>query len=375
MRKLSPSLALLASVTAFASTHGASADTIPFDKVPLLPASPPASTPPATAQKVDKIPATEKLDGFFPAILPADKRKDEEKGGYRNIQVFTNDKDQRDYAVDGTWNKPLGTMPGMQQCLSTSTNGDGLSPRVSFYYRTKPYPWEIEQAKHKPPSKKPAPPQQKANVRPIHQEKLTVAGDAATLENIDAQIDLETLGVRLVSKSMTKLAKVAGGPNGIAVFAARDEKGVTQFLVTHPELPAAPSDDVRQAFVDRLSSTAERLFAQLPAGSTTQSGCGHVRFTLSTKAGGGQMATVLATAFLPPARDLDEAPPEPEETNDNADAPEDNSFEVQMRKQRSRVQRARPVAINVSVSQLQSEESPLLSVTFGWAGKDEKLGF
>lgn len=373
MRKLSLSLAVLASVTALASPQGASADTIPFDKVPLQPA-PPASTAPATAPKIDKIPATEKLDGFFPAILPAEKRKDEEKEGYRYIQVFTNDKDQRDYAVDGTYNKPLGTMQGMQQCLSTSTNGDGLSPRVNFYYRTKPYPWEIEAAKHRPPSRQPAEKPQKQNVRPIHQEKLTVAGDTATLENIDAQIDLETLGVRLVSKATTKLAKVSGGPSGIAVFAARDEKGTTQFLVTHPELPAAPSDDVKQAFVDRLSSTAERLFTQLPAGSTTQSGCGHVRFTLSTKVGGGQMATVLATAFLPPAHDLDEAPPEPEEKAD-PDAPPDFSFEAQMRKQRSRVQRARPVAINVSVSQLQSEESPLLSVTFGWAGKDEKLSF
>jgi hypothetical protein len=40
-----------------------------------------------------------------------------------------------------------------------------------------------------------------------------------------------------------------------------------------------------------------------------------------------------------------------------------------------RKQRARPVAINVSLSQLTSETSPLLSVTFGWAGKDQKLSF
>jgi hypothetical protein len=46
-----------------------------------------------------------------------------------------------------------------------------------------------------------------------------------------------------------------------------------------------------------------------------------------------------------------------------------------MEAMRSRSQRARPVAVNLSLSQLASEPAPLLSVSFGWAGKDQQLSF
>ncbi len=359
MRNLSLSFIAVASLLAVvASPQQAAADTIAFGNIPLLPAQ--AAPPALSALQTGKIAATEKVEGFFPAILPEAKRKDAEKEGYRYVQVFSNDKDQRDFAVDGTYNEALGTAHGVQQCLSTTWGGGGLAPRISFYMRTKPYPYQVAAAaKRKPtPAGAVASPPTNPNLRPVHQERMVVQGDALTLENIDALIDLETLGMRVVQKSSVKLAKVSAGPGGMGVFAARDEKGLTQFLVTHPELPAAPSDDVKQAFVDRLSSTADRLFTQLPTGSTAESGCGHVRFSLSTKVGGGQMATVLATAFLPPARELDEAPPD-EPKGEEAAEDDENSFQTQMRKQRNRQQRARPVAVNVSLSQLPSEESPL----------------
>ena len=40
-----------------------------------------------------------------------------------------------------------------------------------------------------------------------------------------------------------------------------------------------------------------------------------------------------------------------------------------------RSQRARTVAVNLSFSQMETEPAPLLSVTFGWVGKDQQLRF
>ncbi len=198
--------------------------------------------------------------------------------------------------------------------------------------------------------------------------------DAAAIETIDAFIDLQTLGTRLVSKSSVKLPRVASGPNGLGVFAARDEKGQTEFLVTSPELPATETHADRPAQLEALMSTAATLVAQAPSNAALSSGCGRVRFALSTSPGTGQMATVFATAFLPPSTDPDEAPPEDDSDGDGV--PDEAGFVAQQAVRRGmRKQRARPVAVNVSLSQLASETSPLLSVTLGWAGKEQKLSF
>jgi hypothetical protein len=376
-----------ASVAASLVPGAALADTVPFSKIPVLPpqapapaaaAAAPASPPPAGSKasppKPDKIPATEKVEGFFPAILPEAKRKETEKEGYRYIQVFTSDKDAHDYVVDGTYNKALATPSDVHECLSSSSGSSSLSSRLSFYLRTKPYPSEEKaNAERRKKGQKVSSTSTDNTLRTVREEKLTVSGDAATLDTIEAKIDLSTLGMRLVSKSSLKLTKVASGPDGMGVFAARDAKGATQFLVTHPQLPAPPSDDVREAFFDNLSDNAERLAVQTSTGTTSSSECGHARFTLTVKPGSGQMATVLGTAFLPPAPELDEAPPTPEEAAPaQPDGDEDDDGP---RHQANHVQRARPVAVNVSLSQLASEDEPIVSVTFGWAGKDEKLDF
>jgi len=105
-----------------------------------------------------------------------------------------------------------------------------------------------------------------------------------------------------------------------------------------------------------------------------------VRFTMDAiKPGSGEMATILATAFLPKSIDPDDnAADDDSSQSDGAD--DDDDANAQMRAQvmesmRSRSQRARPVAVNLSLSQLASEPAPMLSVSFGWAGKDQQLSF
>jgi hypothetical protein len=375
MRKLSLSLVVVASMAAAVySPEKAGASTIPYEKIPLMPKDSTADDTPSRPS-VDKIPATEKMDGVFPAILPEAKRKEEEKEGYRYILVFTSANDAHDYGVDGTYNATLGTTPAAAQCLS-SDEDRGLSQRLRFYMRTKPYAWEAEWNKrHKPRvvTKPTPPPTPRDQVHLIHGEKMTVDGEGVTIDTFEALIDLNTLGVRQLSKKSVKLGRVASGPGGMGIFAARDEKGTIQFLATHPELPKPPSEEVKDDFVERLSDTAERLFVQTPGGSS-ESGCGHTRFTMASKPGGGQMASVFANAFLPPAQDLDEGPAEPVEKTDKSDEGEFTEQQEE-RKRNLRVQRVRPFAANLSVSQLTSEQAPLLSVTFGWTGKDDKVRF
>ncbi len=90
------------------------------------------------------------------------------------------------------------------------------------------------------------------------------------------------------------------------------------------------------------------------------------------------MATVLATAFLPPAKDAgDDAPPPDDDSSGRGDDDDQQATiglgSLGSTRQAPKKQRTRPLAVNVSLSQLASEQNPVLSVTFGWAGKDQLL--
>jgi hypothetical protein len=382
MRKaLTVSLCLAAGVgLVVSSPQQAAAETIAFTTLPVLTAPAKAETPPAP----EKIAAGEHTDGIFPAILPADKRKASEEQGYRYVNVFTTEKEAQQYAGDGTTlNAAQATVQGHRTCL---TAGGSLSQRLWLYMRTKPYtppkpsPAQIQmlikQHRWPPPAPKPVKAEpQKDTVELIHTEHLGQSADSVTLETVDAYIDLNTMGARAVNKTSVRLAKVAGGPNGIGIFAARDEKGNSQFLVTNPELPQPGADEDRQAQVAALQSTANRLVAQLPSGNASETGCGYVRFSLSAKPGSGQMATVLATAFLPPSKEVDDSGPTEEQFESESMSEEQMKNIREMLHRQQRNQRARPVAINVSFSQLESEKDPLLSVSLGWAGEDQRLRF
>jgi hypothetical protein len=183
----------------------------------------------------------------------------------------------------------------------------------------------------------------------------------------------------MLSSTSTTMSRVASGPNGMGIFASRDDKGRVQFLVTSPDLPAPEVDSDRQRELDRLSGTADRVMADLPSGVSSESGCGHVRFTMDAiKPGSGEMATILSTAFLPKSIDPDDnATDDDSSQSDSVDDDDPNAAQMRqaMDNMRTRFQRARPVAVNLSLSQLASEQAPLLSVSFGWAGKDQQLSF
>jgi hypothetical protein len=383
MRTLTSSLLVAAGfAAAISSPDTAMADTVPFQNLPVAPKM--AKTVDPTAP--EKIAAGERTDGIFPAILPEARRKATEQEGYRYVQVFATEKEASAYATDGTMTSNTSKEPTpTRTCL---TSGGTLSQHLSLYFRTKPYvapkpsPQTIAmlQRMHRwpPPPQKVSKLPPKDTVQLIHVERLTQAADGATLETTEAFIDLQTMGTHAVSKTTTKLVKVATGPNSLGVYAAREEgeKGGSQFLVTNPELPPTASEEDRQAQIQQLTTTANRLVAQMPSGVSSETGCGYVRFTLSAKPGSGQMATVLATAFLPPGSDPDDGGQEDTSRFESEDMSEEQMKAVrEMVHRDNRSQRARTVAVNLSFSQLESETAPLLSVTFGWAGKDQQLRF
>jgi hypothetical protein len=386
MSTLSKSLLAAGALAVGVSAPGrAGADAIPFAKLPVV-TIPPATTAPAPVPAV--IPATEHVDGLFPALQPDKVRKPlEDKNGYHYVSVFTDEKEAQAYSTQGASFERTDVITGPRTCLR---QGDSLTSRITRAIRTKPYVAPppsarmiaILKAQHRwppPPVKPPKPGPPQDMIGRLQLEKLTVTGDTATVETDDVFLDFKTLGSRLITSQSVTLARVATGPSGAGIFASRDDKGQVQFLITNPALPPPAVDTDRAREVAQLGDVADRLMAQLPSGETTESGCGHVTFSLGAKPGAGEMATIISVAFLPPSSDPDDADAPGQELDpDQVDGMSDEARQqlaAQMAAQAPHSQRARPVAVNVSLSQLASEQAPLLSLSFGWAGKDQRLSF
>jgi hypothetical protein len=361
------------------SPQEARAETIPFDKLPVLTLPAAASTP----EVPEKIPATEHAGGLFAVLPPLADRKSMEESGYHYVHVYASEREAQQMAAKGRTETSSDDETAPRQCIAS---GSSFSPHLSFYVRTKPYmppkPSQAEIARLVKLHRWPPPPPKvekgphKDRVELIRSERVVQTPEAVTIETTEAFVDLETMGTRAVgTKTSQRLTRVGSGPNEIGIFAARDDKGKSVFLVTNPQIPATSVEEDRQAQLQGLRSTANRLVAQMPGGGSSETGCGYVRFTLTAKPGSGQMATVLATAFLPPSGEPDESATTEEQFESTAMTEEQMKSIREMVHRQNRAQRARPVAINVSLSQLESENAPLLSVTLGWAGGDQKLRF
>ena len=352
-------LAFVGSTTQPARADGLSIDKLPQGTLPKGPSQPgwKAPTPP------DSIPATEHVDGISTRVEEYGVRKKGDKPRYRYVYVSTSDagKSGSDDA-----------QPASRVCF---VNQFQTTESLTFY--------EALEAEREVEAQQLARLRQQQHVtvgqgsgsvaaakktghevRAIHLERLSVQGDQATLEATDAWLDLDTQGSRLAGSSTAKLAKVSAGPNGFALFGLREpNNGPVDFVVS---APLAPTVDPKMAGGQRsLDGIARRMQGELPGGSMLNSSCGHARFSMSIKPGLGDTATVVANAFLPPAADDDD---------DSTSGTEGMSKEF-IEQMRAHQQRTRPVALDVSISQLESESSPLLSVTFGWAGRDQVQRF
>jgi hypothetical protein len=193
------------------------------------------------------------------------------------------------------------------------------------------------------------------DIHALHAERFVSGQDGqASLAIADAWIDARTRGVRLLGRSTLPLSRVFVGPNGLEVYAARDGDAVQVVLHT----PQRPFDDA--ALADQLRPRLRSMAVSLPDRSGSSTDCGHLRFTLRPSQGGGQMAVLQATAFLPPV-DGDFGP-----TADGESEESRGSRILQAMRQRA-------FQLGVSATESSADRSPVISIGLGWIGR-ERVG-
>jgi hypothetical protein len=183
-------------------------------------------------------------------------------------------------------------------------------------------------------------------VAAVHLEKLVRDDDGgASLDYRDVWVDPVTMGSRAITSGVLHLARVATGPTGLVVYAARD-KDVVHFVV---EPGASPSDE------PTLRNVVRNVSAQLPQPfNFGSSDCGFLRATLPATADSAEMATVTTTAItgitIPPPRT-------------------DGSNE------RPRTARRRTLLVHASATQSSVDPEPVLSIAMGWSGREDEFQF
>ncbi len=214
-----------------------------------------------------------------------------------------------------------------------------------------------------------------SGVIPVHTERLVEQNGSMMLESVDAWIDPQTRGARLIARGALPLKLVRTPGFGMKVYAGRDErpdgKRFVQFVVVRSATPTIPRED--------------QMWAMREEGVVHSSGCGHQRVALRVdgEAGReGETATVVATTVLPePDRDADrkatrDTPPAaPAKTGPRfRPGPSQAAiarFGLDRMPGSGREVRTRMMHIQVSVSQTSRDREPLVSVSSSWAGREQ----
>ncbi len=216
-----------------------------------------------------------------------------------------------------------------------------------------------------------------SGVRAIHTERVVEQNGSAALEWVDAWVDPNTRGTRLISNGSLPLKLVRTPAFGMKVFAGRDErpdgKRFVQFVVVHP--PASEVDQTGQMWAMRADGAIAHT-----------SSCRHQRIAVSVDDKSGDGATVVATVVLPKldanGKVIDDAP----EKASGSSAPPAIVPRKPLKKRRlafrspasgdsasteEREVRTRMMHIQVSVSQMSREKEPLVSVSSAWGGREQ----
>jgi hypothetical protein len=195
-----------------------------------------------------------------------------------------------------------------------------------------------------------------SDVHAVHTERFVAGeGGSARIEITDAWFDMRTGGSRLIDRATLPLARVFEGPNGLDVYAARDGEALQ--IVFH----AATPDGGDAALVEQIRDRTTSMSATLSDRGNGNSDCGHLRLVLHAPAGGGEMATLQSTAFLPPA-DGDWGTASDGETDDSRGA---RLFQAM---------RSRPFQLGVSATRASGDPAPVLSIGLGWIGRERAGG-
>lgn len=207
----------------------------------------------------------------------------------------------------------------------------------------------------------------------IHVERVVEQNGSATLESVDAWVDPQTRGARLIAKGNIPLKLVRTPAFGMKVYAGRDErpdgKRFVQFVV------------VRPAAASSAASRATQMWAMRQDGDVVHSsGCPHQRVAIPVEGKGGDTATVVATVVLPKLDANGKEQKEQKETPPPAPPrakPKPRQvffparFGGEMGAGKESEIRSRMMHIQVSVSQTAREKEPLVSVSSSWGGREQ----
>jgi hypothetical protein len=184
----------------------------------------------------------------------------------------------------------------------------------------------------------------RSGVVAVHSERFVEHDGSASIESVDAWVDPDTRGVRLIGKATLPLVPVATIGFGLRVFAGRDERPTGKKLVQFVLIPP---------------KSAARAMRQTPVwatqgdGDVVHGGCGHLRVGLPVEELDGEHAVFRAEVQLPNAEKSAASAPKAKEESPRPD-------EI----------RVRPLAVQVSISKTTRDKEPVVSVSYGWAGRE-----
>ena len=352
-------LVLAASITAAADS---SADTAPkFGALPLgtVTQHPSGKAPP-------RIPAAEKVEGFYVAMPPKDMM---EHGRADFLMVFASDQEAKDFTASKGFNGNEGT-EGV--CFSERverdmfTGGDSASPSewsVSLEpaVNIQPQFRETNSAKGEP--------KREFVVTAVHQERFVEAGGKASIEMTDVWVDPTTRGARLIGKASLPLTKMTTSPGGLTIYAARAGASV-EFVVKKTVAPKAerrPPTSTKDFRTMRLQRMP--LMVSMPNGTSDASQCSFARVALRAITGVAEMASVeTPVIFETPTAAV--APPV---------APKDSPLGALLGSAKEPTNeegpefRIRPLKISLSSTWTSKDKEPVISVSLGWAGHEHVM--
>jgi hypothetical protein len=185
-------------------------------------------------------------------------------------------------------------------------------------------------------------------VRAVHAERLVEddTREKATLEVLDAWVDVRTRGARVIGRSTLPLVRVGGALQDLRVYAAREETSSKKML------HVVVKKDGDSARIDGGGIAAFEL-----EGRTTPRGtCGHARVSLRADSAHGDVGLLRTTVSLPPIHKEAAA-----------------AAAVPPNEPQTREIRARELEVQIGASQTSRDAVPVATVSFGWAGREQQL--
>lgn len=331
-------------------------------------------TPPPKDKAPVRVPKTEHVEGF--AVADPPKRQLGEGGKITNVVVFASASDAQDY----TAGKPgafFGGRGSVDNVCFARRSQRGFVDEGSSEWAFDMEPTSRISAPWKPPPPPPkgqkpvagkssfSPSLGEMEVTAVHQEHFVAEGNKARIETTDAWIDPVTHGVRLIARSTLALERI-GTAQGVTLFAARGDKALHVVARREkpsdtPEHPPSSSREFRMANLMRMP-----LMVQKSDGQTDASQCGFAHVSLKTSKGNAEMATFETQAIFVDTPD----PKKNEKANDTEDV-----LKAMIRPQQDEEPevRLRPLRATVSSTWGSKDKEPVISVSFGWAGRERQM--